>query len=121
MKKVKGFGHKREMIAGTLTERTTKANHEVWYARSTKENITDVAIIGGGVASAALATTLIKRGVKVSVYCKDEKSAQGASGNKQGAVYPLLNEKFNSLSRFFCSRIYFCSSIHRPSSQTRRI
>ncbi|OCH04716.1 bifunctional tRNA (5-methylaminomethyl-2-thiouridine)(34)-methyltransferase MnmD/FAD-dependent 5-carboxymethylaminomethyl-2-thiouridine(34) oxidoreductase MnmC [Aliivibrio fischeri] len=101
MKKVKGFGHKREMIAGTLTERTTKANHEVWYARSTKENITDVAIIGGGVASAALATTLIRRGVKVSVYCKDEKSAQGASGNKQGAVYPLLNEKFNSLSRFF--------------------
>ncbi|TDM54795.1 bifunctional tRNA (5-methylaminomethyl-2-thiouridine)(34)-methyltransferase MnmD/FAD-dependent 5-carboxymethylaminomethyl-2-thiouridine(34) oxidoreductase MnmC [Aliivibrio fischeri] len=107
MKKVKGFGHKREMIAGTLTERTTKANHEVWYARSTKENITDVAIIGGGVASAALATTLIKRGVKVSVYCKDEKSAQGASGNKQGAVYPLLNEKFNSLSRFFAPGFIF--------------
>ncbi|OCH06729.1 bifunctional tRNA (5-methylaminomethyl-2-thiouridine)(34)-methyltransferase MnmD/FAD-dependent 5-carboxymethylaminomethyl-2-thiouridine(34) oxidoreductase MnmC [Aliivibrio fischeri] len=107
MKKVKGFGHKREMIAGTLTERTTKANHEVWYARSTKENITDVAIIGGGVASAALATTLIRRGVKVSVYCKDEKSAQGASGNKQGAVYPLLNEKFNSLSRFFAPGFIF--------------
>ncbi|MEZ9625952.1 bifunctional tRNA (5-methylaminomethyl-2-thiouridine)(34)-methyltransferase MnmD/FAD-dependent 5-carboxymethylaminomethyl-2-thiouridine(34) oxidoreductase MnmC [Aliivibrio fischeri] len=107
MKKVKGFGHKREMIAGTLTERTTKANHEAWYARSTKENITDVAIIGGGVASAALATTLIRRGVKVSVYCKDEKSAQGASGNKQGAVYPLLNEKFNSLSRFFAPGFIF--------------
>lgn len=107
MKKVKGFAHKRDMIAGTLTERKTKANHAVWYARSTPEDITDVAIIGGGVASASLATTLLRRGVNVTVYCKDDKAAQGASGNQQGAVYPLLNEKFNSLARFFAPGFIF--------------
>ena len=107
MKKVKGFAHKREMIAGTLTERKAKANHAVWYARTTPKEVTDVAIIGGGVASAALAMTLLRRGVKVTVYCKDEKAAQGASGNQQGAVYPLLNEKYNSLSRFFAPGFIF--------------
>jgi tRNA 5-methylaminomethyl-2-thiouridine biosynthesis bifunctional protein len=60
-----------------------------------------VAIIGGGIASATLAKALSRRGIHVSLYCQDEKPAQGASGNRQGAVYPLLNAQHDPLSRFF--------------------
>ena len=101
MKKVKGFGTKREMIAGRLTERKNAANHLPWFAISTKKDITDVAIIGGGIASASLALALVRRGINVTLYCQDEKPAQGASGNRQGAVYPLLHGNLETLARFF--------------------
>lgn len=113
MKKTKGFGHKREMLTGTIGERTAPSNTKPWYhisARAendTAQTLNDIAIIGGGVASAATALSLVRRGQTVTLYCKDEKSAQGASGNKQGAVYPLLNGNHNALSRFFAPAFVF--------------
>ncbi|KAB1506152.1 bifunctional tRNA (5-methylaminomethyl-2-thiouridine)(34)-methyltransferase MnmD/FAD-dependent 5-carboxymethylaminomethyl-2-thiouridine(34) oxidoreductase MnmC [Photobacterium damselae] len=113
MKKAKGFGHKREMLTGTIGERTAPSNTKPWYHISARaENdaaqaLNDIAIIGGGVASAATALSLVRRGQTVTLYCKDEKPAQGASGNKQGAVYPLLNGNHNALSRFFAPAFVF--------------
>ncbi|TLS69335.1 bifunctional tRNA (5-methylaminomethyl-2-thiouridine)(34)-methyltransferase MnmD/FAD-dependent 5-carboxymethylaminomethyl-2-thiouridine(34) oxidoreductase MnmC [Photobacterium damselae] len=113
MKKAKGFGHKREMLTGTIGERTAPSNTKPWYhisARAendTAQTLNDIAIIGGGVASAATALSLVRRGQTVTLYCKDEKPAQGASGNKQGAIYPLLNGNHNALSRFFAPAFVF--------------
>jgi len=59
-----------------------------------------IAIIGGGIASAMLCYQLCRKGVRVSLYCKDEKLAQNASGNGQGAIYPLLNAKHDAASQF---------------------
>lgn len=101
MKKVKGFGYKRDMLAGTLSERRQGANFAPWYARQSAADLSDVAIIGGGIGSAATALALVRRGVQVSLYCADALPAEGASGNRQGAVYPLLNGSNDALSRFF--------------------
>lgn len=101
MSKVKGFGTKREMLAGKVTERRYKANFKPWYARTAADSSQDVAIIGGGVGSATTALSLARRGVNVTLYCADHQLAEGASGNRQGAVYPLLNGSNDSLSRFF--------------------
>ncbi|MEI8596253.1 bifunctional tRNA (5-methylaminomethyl-2-thiouridine)(34)-methyltransferase MnmD/FAD-dependent 5-carboxymethylaminomethyl-2-thiouridine(34) oxidoreductase MnmC [Photobacterium sp. Hal280] len=101
MKKVKGFGYKRDMLAGTLSERRQGANFAPWYARQSTADLSDVAIIGGGIGSAATALALVRRGVQVSLYCADALPAEGASGNRQGAVYPLLNGSNDALSRFF--------------------
>lgn len=60
-----------------------------------------IAIIGGGIASASLALSLAERGKEVVLYCKDSHLGQGASGNKQGAIYPLLTPENDSLSQFF--------------------
>ena len=60
-----------------------------------------VAIIGGGIASASLALSLAERGKDVVIYCKDDTLGQGASGNKQGAIYPLLTPENGPLSQFF--------------------
>ncbi|EJN6961898.1 bifunctional tRNA (5-methylaminomethyl-2-thiouridine)(34)-methyltransferase MnmD/FAD-dependent 5-carboxymethylaminomethyl-2-thiouridine(34) oxidoreductase MnmC [Photobacterium damselae] len=123
MKKAKGFGHKREMLAGTIGERTAPSNTKPWYhisARAendTAQTLNDIAIIGGGVASAATALSLVRRGQTVTLYCKDEKPAQGASGNKQGAVYPLLNGNHNALSRFFAPAFVFARQFVEQAAQ----
>ncbi|HIF9528285.1 TPA: bifunctional tRNA (5-methylaminomethyl-2-thiouridine)(34)-methyltransferase MnmD/FAD-dependent 5-carboxymethylaminomethyl-2-thiouridine(34) oxidoreductase MnmC [Photobacterium damselae] len=123
MKKAKGFGHKREMLTGTIGERTAPSNTKPWYhisARAendTAQALNDIAIIGGGVASAATALSLVRRGQTVTLYCKDEKPAQGASGNKQGAVYPLLNGNHNALSRFFAPAFVFARQFVEQAAQ----
>jgi len=101
MSKVKGFGTKREMLAGTLTQRHSKANFKPWFTRTAADDTQNIAIIGGGVGSATTALSLVRRGIDVTLYCADPLPAEGASGNRQGAVYPLLNGSNDALSRFF--------------------
>jgi len=60
-----------------------------------------IAIIGGGVASTHLALSLAQRNKKVRIFCSDANFAQQASGNKQGAVYPLLTPDNGHLSHYF--------------------
>jgi len=107
MKKVKGFGTKREMIAGTLKAKTPYTNIKPWFHIEETQNLHDVAIIGGGIASAALARTLASRGISLTLYCKDKAPAEGASGNRQGAVYPLLNGDHSNVSRVFAPAFVF--------------
>lgn len=58
-------------------------------------------IIGGGIASAMTALSLVERGRHVTLLCEDGEPASGASGNRQGALYPLLNGEHDALSRFY--------------------
>ncbi|WP_117234508.1 bifunctional tRNA (5-methylaminomethyl-2-thiouridine)(34)-methyltransferase MnmD/FAD-dependent 5-carboxymethylaminomethyl-2-thiouridine(34) oxidoreductase MnmC [Vibrio maerlii] len=119
MKKVKGFGTKREMIAGRYNapEQINTDNTKPWYQLSNSKHAKDIAIIGGGVASAALATTLLRRGKKVTIYCKDEKGALGASGNRQGAVYPLLNHSRDGVTRVFTPAFLFAKQFVNQAAQ----
>ncbi len=107
MTKVKGFGTKREMIAGSMEQRQTHSNHFPWFNRTAASKSDSIAIIGGGIASAALAKTLGRRGQNVTLYCKDARPAEGASGNRQGAVYPLLNGPHTGVSRVFAPAFLF--------------
>ena len=60
-----------------------------------------VAIIGGGIASACAAYALTQAGIKVTLYCQDDKLGQGASSNLIGALYPLLHQQVDNISRFY--------------------
>ncbi|MGI2170500.1 FAD-dependent 5-carboxymethylaminomethyl-2-thiouridine(34) oxidoreductase MnmC [Shewanella sp. MF05960] len=66
-----------------------------------------IAIIGGGIAAASLALSLAQRGKNSIIYCKDAQLGQGASGNKQGAIYPLLTPENGPLSQFFQQAFLF--------------
>ncbi|OTA20438.1 bifunctional tRNA -methyltransferase MnmD/FAD-dependent cmnm s U34 oxidoreductase MnmC [Xenorhabdus beddingii] len=120
--KVKGFGRKREMLTGILSPSENPSlslSHTPWFSRQaairfqtavnsqTAIHSDDIAIIGGGIASALTALTLLRRGAKVTLYCQDEQPAQNASGNQQGAIYPLLNGDNDPLERFFTSAFTF--------------
>lgn len=41
------------------------------------------------------------------MYCQDPRPAAGASGNHQGAIYPLLNGNNDNLSQFFAPAFLF--------------
>ncbi len=100
MKKTKGHGTKWSMLIGERNDKLpaqTIANH---YARPVGQD-GEIVIIGGGVASAMTALSLVERGRKVTLLCEDGEPATGASGNRQGALYPLLNGEHDALSRFY--------------------
>jgi len=115
-KKVKGFGTKREMLVGTLGNKEPFSNIQPWFARPIQPNVEEVAIIGGGIASAALAAALCRRGMKITLYCKDPQTAQNASGNKQGALYPLLNRDHSAASRIYAPAFLFARQFFDQAS-----
>lgn len=109
--KRKGFAHKREMLTGTLAHAVPLPAVQPWYARPAAAG-QDVAIIGGGVASALLALALLRRGWRVTLYCADEAPALGASGNRQAALYPLLNQHDPALAQFFPAAFSFARRLY---------
>ncbi|WP_105903277.1 bifunctional tRNA (5-methylaminomethyl-2-thiouridine)(34)-methyltransferase MnmD/FAD-dependent 5-carboxymethylaminomethyl-2-thiouridine(34) oxidoreductase MnmC [Vibrio gangliei] len=125
MKKVKGFGTKREMIAGQLTKPKALSTYARWLPRFGVEmadnNDTDktypIAIIGGGIASATLALALHRRGYAIELYCEDDEPALGASGNRQGALYPLIAEPESPLNRFFAPAFLYARQLVKQVSQ----
>ncbi|BDP29798.1 bifunctional tRNA (5-methylaminomethyl-2-thiouridine)(34)-methyltransferase MnmD/FAD-dependent 5-carboxymethylaminomethyl-2-thiouridine(34) oxidoreductase MnmC [Vibrio vulnificus] len=117
MKKVKGFGTKREMIAGCMETRQPQSRHAPYFNRTSASHLDSIAIIGGGIASAALAKALVQRGQKVTLYCKHAQAAEGASGNRQGAVYPLLNGSHDGVSRVFAPAFLFARQFVEQAAQ----
>lgn len=109
MKKVKGHGSKREMLAGERADKLPQQTIAPWYARPAGRE-GEVLIIGGGIASAMTALSLVERGRKVRLLCEDGEPAGGASGNRQGALYPLLNGEHDALSRFYSLAFGFARS-----------
>ncbi|WP_209279911.1 bifunctional tRNA (5-methylaminomethyl-2-thiouridine)(34)-methyltransferase MnmD/FAD-dependent 5-carboxymethylaminomethyl-2-thiouridine(34) oxidoreductase MnmC [Aeromonas taiwanensis] len=109
MKKVKGHGSKREMLAGERADKLPQQSIAPWYARPAGRE-GEVLIIGGGIASAMTALSLVERGRKVRLLCEDGEPAGGASGNRQGALYPLLNGEHDALSRFYALAFGFARS-----------
>ncbi|OXY82057.1 bifunctional tRNA (5-methylaminomethyl-2-thiouridine)(34)-methyltransferase MnmD/FAD-dependent 5-carboxymethylaminomethyl-2-thiouridine(34) oxidoreductase MnmC [Oceanimonas doudoroffii] len=100
VKRVKGFGRKREMLAGFRRSDTRPPRPSPWYWRRPGLGQRTL-IVGAGVAGAALARQLTRRGHHVTLLERESASAQGASGNHQGAIYPLLNGDHDTLSQFY--------------------
>ncbi|VDZ82301.1 tRNA 5-methylaminomethyl-2-thiouridine biosynthesis bifunctional protein MnmC [Kluyvera intermedia] len=111
MSKYKGFGRKREMLIGEMTQPQPDAARAPWFARTGTE-AREVAIIGGGIASALLSLALLRRGWAVTLYCADTAPAQGASGNRQGALYPLLTGHDVALAQFFPAAFLFARRLY---------
>ncbi|MEA9389119.1 bifunctional tRNA (5-methylaminomethyl-2-thiouridine)(34)-methyltransferase MnmD/FAD-dependent 5-carboxymethylaminomethyl-2-thiouridine(34) oxidoreductase MnmC [Acerihabitans sp. TG2] len=118
-----GFGRKREMLAGILNPQAQPLENTAalpdsnptlpCYRRRAATHPENVAIIGGGIASALSALALQRRGARVSLYCADMAPAQGASGNRQGALYPLLNNEDDELSAFFANAFPFALATYQ--------
>lgn len=105
--KVKGYGTKREMLVGTLPLHNDESSEQPWTLRPSPAEPGVVGIVGAGIAGASLAYALTKRGVKVKLFETEAHPASGASGNRQGAIYPLLNPIHDPLSQFFLQAFCF--------------
>ncbi len=99
VKKQSTKGQKKQILIGKFQQ---NLNTDKGYQLRPKiKKPQHVAIIGGGIASACAAYALVKKGIKVTLYCKDKAIAQGASSNAIGALYPLLHQKQDKISCFY--------------------
>lgn len=94
VRKQKGFGHKRDMLAGTYTGQ----GRRVPSARPRR-----VAIVGGGLAGCAAACVLPQYGIEPVLYEKNAALAQEASGNPAGLYNPRFTALRGPESDFFAA------------------
>lgn len=93
VKKVKGFGRKREMITATNPASAIKISD------TPSNNVSaTVIIIGGGIASLCTALALQQRNIAVHLICADADVAMQASQNRQGVIYPNLPAEISASS-----------------------
>lgn len=97
--RVKGFGHKREMLAGPFQAQQMQ-RPVPWFARPvmpTGER--QAVVIGAGLAGCATAASLAARGWRVTFLERHDDIAREASGNPQGVLYLKLSAHGTALSR----------------------
>ncbi|WP_171022376.1 bifunctional tRNA (5-methylaminomethyl-2-thiouridine)(34)-methyltransferase MnmD/FAD-dependent 5-carboxymethylaminomethyl-2-thiouridine(34) oxidoreductase MnmC [Thalassotalea litorea] len=93
--------HKSQTLVATYTGHAKAPQVNGYKRRISPDKPQHVTIVGGGLASACAAYSLVKRGIKVNVFCQDEALAQGASANAVGAIYPLLHQQKDEISEFY--------------------
>ncbi|UAW97384.1 bifunctional tRNA (5-methylaminomethyl-2-thiouridine)(34)-methyltransferase MnmD/FAD-dependent 5-carboxymethylaminomethyl-2-thiouridine(34) oxidoreductase MnmC [Halopseudomonas nanhaiensis] len=114
MQKVKGYGRKREMLAGQLEQVDESTWSPPWYARPLRPSGERSAlVIGAGLAGCSTAFALAQRGWTVSVIERHAGEAQEASGNPQGILYCKLSAHPTPLSRFVQTSYAYCLRLLR--------
>ncbi|RUO25200.1 bifunctional tRNA (5-methylaminomethyl-2-thiouridine)(34)-methyltransferase MnmD/FAD-dependent 5-carboxymethylaminomethyl-2-thiouridine(34) oxidoreductase MnmC [Aliidiomarina minuta] len=103
VRKVKGFGSKRDMLAG----------HKLAPAAPRHRKKQRIAIVGAGIAGACLAHRLSRENTELHVFCADSQPAMAASGNAQGAVYPLLHADFTTSSALYAQAFVYASQYYQ--------
>lgn len=130
VRKVKGFGQKREMVVGELNkacksfpERMAQGNG--WFnVRSELSTQAEpnsahepqqekhVLVVGSGLAGATSAAALAKQGIKVTVWEQGDHIACKASGNPQGMLYPKLASQDTPVNRFYLAAYLYASNLY---------
>jgi tRNA 5-methylaminomethyl-2-thiouridine biosynthesis bifunctional protein len=80
-----GYGHKREMLVGRFAPRWRVRRHE---PAAPYEGTRAAIVIGGGLAGAACAEALARRGWSVRVLERSSRVADGASALPAGLLHP---------------------------------
>ena len=110
LQKRPGFGRKRDMIIGRYQSVGPQkpSNTTPWFHWQPKgKSQLPVAVIGSGLAGAATAFALAKRGVDVKVFDRHPAPAQEGSGNTQGVLYAKLSANGSYNSRFYANALGF--------------
>lgn len=95
VRKVPGFGKKREMLCGEFVGAAASSAE----AGQSPKPPSSAIVIGAGLAGSLTADALARRGCQVLLLEAGEQPAAGASGNPVGIVYPKLGDPATSLSR----------------------
>ncbi|MGM8227710.1 bifunctional tRNA (5-methylaminomethyl-2-thiouridine)(34)-methyltransferase MnmD/FAD-dependent 5-carboxymethylaminomethyl-2-thiouridine(34) oxidoreductase MnmC [Cellvibrio sp. ARAG 10.3] len=126
VKKVPGFGRKREMVAARVEEAAAlaqSANDAIkppryapapWAVNLNPLPLQRRAlVIGGGLAGCHTARALAERGWQVHLLERHEQVAEEASGNPQGVLYAKLSPKQESLANFNLTSLQFALNHYR--------
>ncbi|WP_252179203.1 bifunctional tRNA (5-methylaminomethyl-2-thiouridine)(34)-methyltransferase MnmD/FAD-dependent 5-carboxymethylaminomethyl-2-thiouridine(34) oxidoreductase MnmC [Endozoicomonas sp. 4G] len=115
VEKSDGFGHKRDMIKGRLTQTAKKQKtRPLWFHNPSQHGnngtIQNAIVVGGGLVGCSTARALAERGWQVTLIEQHQALAMEASGNPQGILYTKLSANKTPLSRFITQGYLY--SIH---------
>ena len=116
VEKKPGFGHKRHRLEATFAStnaKRLKKRYTPWHVATTRP-VTEVAIVGAGLAGCFVAYELAQRGVKVRLYDKHEAVGMGASGNTQGILFPNLSAYEAPLTSWMLHAFLYAARVYRP-------
>ena len=104
MEKKPGYGKKREMLVGSLTNKTILEQHSLkdksWFiTRKVKTKQKHALVIGAGMAGTAMSHALAKRGWQVTLADKNTQLASEASGNANAILMPRLSVDHDAQSQ----------------------
>lgn len=114
--KVKGFGPKRHMLCGELTEDKLfrlKTRMTPWQATRVNCREKKVIIIGAGLAGCFIAYVLSLKGWEVTLLEEQSDIALGASGNQQTVLFPKLSAYRSPFTQFMLSSFLYASRFYR--------
>ncbi len=129
LKKVPGYGHKREMLTAALeapapspaaedfTMTTRGPTYPIPWDYPPSPSITaanTVTIIGGGLAGCMTAHQLAQRGIASHIIEAGERLATAASGNLQGVIYAKLSLDDDPLARYNLSSLQYALRFYAP-------
>ena len=76
-------------------------------------SITRVAVVGSGLAALNVAWSFVQHRIPVTLYCDEAHLATGASGNRQGALYPQLTVDASRSSSLYAQAFSFAVQRYR--------
>ena len=124
VKKVDGYGKKRDMLTGIFTGlkiKTLKYSDKPWFVSVTNSEVVDstgvrrhLCVIGAGIAGLCVAYAMIKRGWQVTMIDKDVNVASETSGNPAAIVYPRLSVNDDVDMSFYTAA--YCYSVEMLNS-----
>ena len=117
LKKVKGFGRKREMLTGVFNQMPPVEPPQL-RPKKTPNNAKNIAVIGAGLAGCHTANALALKGHQVSVFDKNPSPALGASGNPQGILYTKLAIESASLNDYALACFAYATRFYLDSTET---
>ena len=103
IEKCPGFGRKRHMLTGIKPSADTQV--------STVTPVKQVAIIGGGIAGASVASGLNRRGIEATIFDSADRLACGASGNRMAVQSPRLAVDHNVASQLSAMCLSFAARL----------
>ncbi|WP_413518672.1 tRNA (5-methylaminomethyl-2-thiouridine)(34)-methyltransferase MnmD [Psychrobacter glacincola] len=109
IKKVKGFGRKREMLTAVMSEMSSL--DEPISDLSNESTPNHIVVIGAGVAGLMTARTLANRGIKITILDKGA-PLSGASGNPRALLAPNMTpihhvyEHLHTIGYLYSGRLY---------------
>lgn len=111
IKKVKGFGRKREMLTAIMTDLLLPDSNSSNEGSTQSGNHNHTVIIGAGVSGLLAAWSLANRGINVTLLDKSAPLA-GASGNPRALLAPKMtpihhvDEHLHTIGYLYSSRLY---------------
>ncbi|NKI17163.1 bifunctional tRNA (5-methylaminomethyl-2-thiouridine)(34)-methyltransferase MnmD/FAD-dependent 5-carboxymethylaminomethyl-2-thiouridine(34) oxidoreductase MnmC [Spongiibacter sp. KMU-166] len=128
VRKVKGFGRKREMLCGEFVGADDgspapplppRKGAVAWHQPQSRGSVRSVIVIGGGLAGCSTAWALAERGIQVQLLERGPTLATGASGNPQGILYTKLSPEAGALNQFTLHSFLYALHHYRQLAHRR--